>query len=37
MTWIKVELAGKYWKIACALNLAKLLGLKVVYYSGGSR
>ena len=33
---LKLKFIGKYWKIACVCNLAKLLGLETEFYTGGS-
>jgi hypothetical protein len=35
-TFLKVKFVGGYWKIAWVMNLARLLRLEAVYYSGGT-
>jgi hypothetical protein len=34
--WFKIALIGKWWKVSLIIDLAKLLGIKVEYYSAGT-
>ena len=34
--YFKVILRGSYWRVAWALNFAKLMGVKIEYFSAGT-
>ncbi len=35
--FLRCKLIGAYWKLNLVIEIAKLLGMKIEYYSGGSQ
>ena len=34
--FMKVRFEGRWWKVSFLMNMAKLMGLRTVFYSAGS-